>query len=78
MHGMRYKMTHWKNIHLTRQIITGGSLTINAVYPPEFESNIADDIQNLKTVYHCQKAFKKEVISLICSYDGRLVSFNYS
>ena len=71
-------MTHWKNIRLTHQTITGSSLTIDAVYPPEFESNIQDEIQYLKTVYGCQQAFKKEIISLICSYDGRLVSFNYS
>ncbi len=71
-------MTYWKNIQLTHQTITGVSLTINAVYPPEFESNITDEIQYLKTVYSCQQAFKKEIISLICSYDGRLVSFNYS
>lgn len=68
-------MTHWKNICLTRQTITGTSLTINAVYPPEFDNHIMDEIQHLQTIYHCSQRFKKDVISLICSYDGRLVSF---
>lgn len=54
-------MTHWKNIRLTHQTITGNSLTIDAVYPPEFESNIQDEVQYLKTVYGCQQAFKKRL-----------------
>ncbi|MEC6907245.1 MULTISPECIES: hypothetical protein [Photobacterium] len=69
-------MTYWKNLHLTRQTITGLSLSINVVYPPEFESNIRNEMRSLKTNYQCPQIFKKEVISIICAYDGRLVNFN--
>ncbi|MEC6824640.1 hypothetical protein VXS02_14505 [Photobacterium piscicola] len=68
-------MTYWKNLHLTNQTITGLSLSINVVYPPEFESNIHNELQHLKTIYQCSQLFKKEVLSIICAYDGRLVSF---
>lgn len=71
-------MQSWKELHLTNQTITGMSLSINVVYPPEFECNILDEIQSLKTTYHCPQIFKRAVISIICDYDGRLVSFTQS
>ena len=56
-------MTYWKNLHLTNQTITGLSLSINVVYPPEFESNIHNELQHLKTIYQCSQLFKKEVLA---------------
>ncbi|MEC6796159.1 hypothetical protein VXS03_03745 [Photobacterium sp. S4TG1] len=69
-------MTYWKNLHLTSKTHTGLLLSINVVYPPEFESNIYNEIQSLKTTYKCPQIFKKDVVSIICAYDGRLVNFN--
>ncbi|SMY34574.1 hypothetical protein PMAL9190_01737 [Photobacterium malacitanum] len=66
-------MTSWKKITLTRQTTYNSSVIIDAVYPPEFEHNISAEIQHLQAIYHCLHSFKKDVISIICSYDGRLV-----
>lgn len=70
-------MTYWKKITLTRQTSLK-SIIIDAVYPPEFEDNIIAEIQQLQAVYHCLHRFKKDVISIICSYDGRLVKLTES
>ncbi|OBU17213.1 hypothetical protein CTM88_05015 [Photobacterium aquimaris] len=71
-------MTFWKKITLTRQTNFHSSVTIDAVYPPEFEHNIAAEIQHLQAIYHCLYSFKKDVLSIICSYDGRLVKLTES
>lgn len=71
-------MTYWKKITLTRQTSLKSSIIIDAVYPPEFEDNITAEIQHLQAVYHCLHRFKKDAISIICSYDGRLVKLTES
>lgn len=66
---------------ITKEIICGdfnnGNFLLTVVVPPELQDNIDIETQHIQPDYTSLDHFKKAVLPIICSNEGRLVKCSH-